>query len=165
MGRQRIFFLFRPYPSTTAATNRLLATAPNFYQQHFTNNTVIPDVLIIRRIQNSHPLIIGPSTGLEAPYPLQMKGKVISGFGRGSRELGIPTANLPVDDMDRRYQVRGVLWLGVPTPTAVTSEPTNDIIKHHHDNHGPGGALRVQPISHGDVDRVQRVLQEHGAVG
>jgi riboflavin kinase len=43
-------------------------------------------------------LIIGPSTGLEAPYPLQMEGKVISGFGRGSRELGIPTANLPVDD-------------------------------------------------------------------
>lgn len=27
-----------------------------------------------------------------------MQGRVISGFGRGSRELGIPTANLPVDD-------------------------------------------------------------------
>jgi riboflavin kinase len=46
----------------------------------------------------ARPLIIGPSTGLEAPYPLQMEGKVISGFGRGSKELGIPTANLPVDD-------------------------------------------------------------------
>ncbi|KAF8989315.1 riboflavin kinase [Cyathus striatus] len=46
----------------------------------------------------SRPLIIGPSTGLEAPYPLQMEGKVIRGFGRGSKELGIPTANLPVDD-------------------------------------------------------------------
>ncbi|KAJ7756364.1 hypothetical protein B0H14DRAFT_2404774 [Mycena olivaceomarginata] len=44
------------------------------------------------------PLIIGPSTGLEAPYPLQMEGKVIRGFGRGSSELGIPTANLPVDE-------------------------------------------------------------------
>lgn len=46
----------------------------------------------------TRPLIIGPSTGLEAPYPLQMEGKVISGFGRGSKQLGIPTANLPVDD-------------------------------------------------------------------
>ncbi|KAJ7452189.1 riboflavin kinase [Mycena galericulata] len=45
----------------------------------------------------ARPLIIGPSTGLEAPYPLQMEGKVISGFGRGSKQLGIPTANLPVD--------------------------------------------------------------------
>jgi riboflavin kinase len=27
-----------------------------------------------------------------------MSGTVISGFGRGSKELGIPTANLPVDD-------------------------------------------------------------------
>ncbi|KAJ7801506.1 hypothetical protein B0H14DRAFT_2895241 [Mycena olivaceomarginata] len=44
------------------------------------------------------PLIVGPSTALEAPYPLQMEGKVIRGFGRGSSELGIPTANLPVDE-------------------------------------------------------------------
>ena len=46
----------------------------------------------------NRPLIVGPSTGPEAPYPLQMEGKVIRGFGRGSKELGIPTANLPVDD-------------------------------------------------------------------
>jgi riboflavin kinase len=46
----------------------------------------------------ARPLIIGPSTGLEPPYPLQMEGKVIHGFGRGSKELRIPTANLPVDN-------------------------------------------------------------------
>ncbi|KAJ7175908.1 riboflavin kinase [Mycena filopes] len=46
----------------------------------------------------ARPLIIGPSTGPEAPYLLQMEGEVISGFGRGSQELGIPTANLPVDN-------------------------------------------------------------------
>lgn len=33
----------------------------------------------------AHPLINGPSMGLEAPYPLQMEGKVIKGFGRGSK--------------------------------------------------------------------------------
>ncbi|EIW59404.1 riboflavin kinase [Trametes versicolor FP-101664 SS1] len=46
----------------------------------------------------ARPLIIGPSTGPEAPYPLHMEGKVINGFGRGSKALGIPTANLPVDE-------------------------------------------------------------------
>jgi len=45
----------------------------------------------------SRPLLIGPPTGPEPPYPLRMEGSVISGFGRGSKELGIPTANLPVD--------------------------------------------------------------------
>ncbi|EHK44296.1 hypothetical protein TRIATDRAFT_146288 [Trichoderma atroviride IMI 206040] len=46
----------------------------------------------------SRPQIIGPEAGPEKPYPYKMEGKVISGFGRGSKELGIPTANLPVDD-------------------------------------------------------------------
>ncbi|RYP21287.1 hypothetical protein DL767_009301 [Monosporascus sp. MG133] len=43
------------------------------------------------------PEIVCPDSGPEPPYPLRMEGKVISGFGRGSKELGIPTANLPVD--------------------------------------------------------------------
>ncbi|KAF9035617.1 riboflavin kinase [Panaeolus papilionaceus] len=44
------------------------------------------------------PLIIGSSMGPEPPFPLQMEGKVIRGYGRGSKRLGIPTANLPVDN-------------------------------------------------------------------
>ncbi|KXH46830.1 riboflavin kinase [Colletotrichum simmondsii] len=47
--------------------------------------------------ETTRPLIVGPESGPEAPYPYKMEGKVISGFGRGSKELGIPTANLPVD--------------------------------------------------------------------
>ncbi|OAA65205.1 riboflavin kinase [Niveomyces insectorum RCEF 264] len=46
---------------------------------------------------SARPAIIGPDSGPEAPYPLRMEGPVIRGFGRGSKELGIPTANLPVD--------------------------------------------------------------------
>lgn len=46
----------------------------------------------------ARPLVIGTSTGPEAPYPMQMEGKIIRGFGRGSKKLGIPTANLPVDN-------------------------------------------------------------------
>ncbi|KAF4974058.1 hypothetical protein FZEAL_8998 [Fusarium zealandicum] len=48
-------------------------------------------------MSSSRPAIVGPDAGPEAPYPLHMEGTVISGFGRGSKELGIPTANLPVD--------------------------------------------------------------------
>ncbi|KAI5454770.1 riboflavin kinase [Naganishia albida] len=44
----------------------------------------------------SRPMIVGPAAP-EAPYPLKMVGRVTKGFGRGSKELGIPTANLPDD--------------------------------------------------------------------
>ncbi|KAK0120192.1 riboflavin kinase [Cadophora gregata] len=45
----------------------------------------------------ARPDIIGADSGPEPPFPLRMSGKVVSGFGRGSKELGIPTANIPVD--------------------------------------------------------------------
>ncbi|CZS94858.1 related to FMN1-Riboflavin kinase [Rhynchosporium agropyri] len=48
-------------------------------------------------VRATRPQIIGPDSGPEPPFPLRMSGKVVSGFGRGSKELGIPTANIPVD--------------------------------------------------------------------
>ncbi|KAJ3412784.1 riboflavin kinase [Chytridiales sp. JEL 0842] len=42
----------------------------------------------------SRPLIVGPERP-EPPYPVYLRGIVSKGFGRGSKELGIPTANLP----------------------------------------------------------------------
>jgi len=36
--------------------------------------------------------------------PFFFKGKVIKGFGRGSKQLGIPTANLPVGEYDQLMQ-------------------------------------------------------------
>ena len=38
----------------------------------------------------------GPSTGPVPPFPVRLSGPVVKGFGRGSRELGIPTANIPL---------------------------------------------------------------------
>ena len=35
----------------------------------------------------SRPEIIGPDSGPEPPFPLRMSGKVVSGFGRGSKEV------------------------------------------------------------------------------
>ncbi|CAJ0826363.1 19272_t:CDS:2 [Entrophospora sp. SA101] len=43
---------------------------------------------------NTRPLIVGQEVPV-TPYPVKMKGEVIKGFGRGSKELGIPKANLP----------------------------------------------------------------------
>ncbi|KAG6062877.1 riboflavin kinase [Claviceps aff. humidiphila group G2b] len=48
-------------------------------------------------MDTTRPSIVGPDSGPESPFPYKMEGKVIAGFGRGSKELGIPTANLPVD--------------------------------------------------------------------
>ncbi|MCJ1474181.1 riboflavin kinase [Lambiella insularis] len=42
------------------------------------------------------PLTTGPSSGPEPPFPLKLCGKVVKGFGRGSAQLGIPTANIPI---------------------------------------------------------------------
>lgn len=33
------------------------------------------------------PMIIGPDSGPEEPFPLKMKGLVVKGFGRGSKEV------------------------------------------------------------------------------
>ncbi|MCJ1261480.1 riboflavin kinase [Lobaria immixta] len=38
----------------------------------------------------------GPPTGPAPPFPIRLSGSIIKGFGRGSRELGIPTANIPI---------------------------------------------------------------------
>ncbi|KAJ3177801.1 riboflavin kinase [Geranomyces variabilis] len=50
------------------------------------------------------PSIIGPSSP-ESPYPVNLKGPVSKGFGRGSKDLGIPTANLPEEVAEAFGQV------------------------------------------------------------
>lgn len=42
---------------------------------------------------------VGSPAGPKHPFPLKMEGPVIKGFGRGSKELNIPTANIPVTGM------------------------------------------------------------------
>lgn len=41
-------------------------------------------------INPNRPLIVGPEAPI-APYPISISGTVVKGFGRGSKELGIPT--------------------------------------------------------------------------
>lgn len=47
------------------------------------------------RPDTPRPLIAGPETP-SPPFPLRLSGPIVKGFGRGSSELGIPTANIPI---------------------------------------------------------------------
>ncbi|KAI0813156.1 hypothetical protein GGR55DRAFT_639485 [Xylaria sp. FL0064] len=93
---------------------------------------------------NPRPRILYSDAGPEPPFPLRMEGTVISGFGRGSKELGIPTANLPVDAAatpwiaDARSGVYfGWASLALP-PTHPDSNSSNNS-NHHHHHHHPNG--------------------------
>ena len=57
---------------------------------------------------------IGPTPGPEPPFPLRIEGPVIKGFGRGSRELGIPTANIPIEGLSvgGREDVQSGVYFG-----------------------------------------------------
>lgn len=52
------------------------------------------EITPIKEVSSSstRPKIAGGPTP-EEPYPIKMSGTVIKGFGRGSKELGIPTGN------------------------------------------------------------------------
>ncbi|KPI40086.1 Riboflavin kinase [Cyphellophora attinorum] len=54
----------------------------------------------------------GPEAGPEAPYPIMLKGPVIKGFGRGSRELGIPTANIPPSGLSAYPDLESGVYFG-----------------------------------------------------
>ncbi|KAJ4472224.1 hypothetical protein J3R30DRAFT_1055582 [Lentinula aciculospora] len=59
----------------------------------------------------ARPLIVGPSSP-SPPYPIRLRGKVCKGFGRGGKDLGCPTANLP-DDNAGVQAMRGKVDTGV----------------------------------------------------
>jgi hypothetical protein len=51
---------------------------------------VVSDQFYLMSRPQERPVIVGPDTP-EQPFPIYLKGPVIKGFGRGSKELGIPT--------------------------------------------------------------------------
>ncbi|KAJ2819906.1 riboflavin kinase [Coemansia erecta] len=48
-------------------------------------------------------LIVGPEA-VTTPYPIFVEGDVVKGFGRGGKQLGIPTANLPSSAVDQTLE-------------------------------------------------------------
>lgn len=51
------------------------------------------------RPDGTRPTIVGPDDGPATPFPIRLGGEVVGGFGRGSKELGIPTANIPIEGL------------------------------------------------------------------
>ncbi|KAF9045999.1 riboflavin kinase [Hymenopellis radicata] len=49
--------------------------------------------------RQSRPQIVGPEIP-ESPYPIHLCGPVQHGFGRGGKDLGCPTANLPDESIE-----------------------------------------------------------------
>ncbi|KAK2750635.1 riboflavin kinase [Myotisia sp. PD_48] len=54
----------------------------------------------------------GPDTGPESPFPIRLSGPVIKGFGRGSKELGVPTANIPADRLSEYPDLESGVYYG-----------------------------------------------------
>ncbi|GAD99242.1 riboflavin kinase, putative [Paecilomyces variotii No. 5] len=57
--------------------------------------------------------VAGPDSGPEPPFPIRLSGPVIKGFGRGSKELGIPTANIPPDGLSAYPDLQTGVYYGV----------------------------------------------------
>lgn len=53
----------------------------------------------MRAPATQRPLTAGPDSGPAPPFPIRLSGPVIKGFGRGSKELQIPTANIPIEGL------------------------------------------------------------------
>ncbi|KAJ5670172.1 Riboflavin kinase [Penicillium maclennaniae] len=71
--------------------------------------------------------VAGPDAGPEAPFPVRLSGPVIKGFGRGSKELGIPTANIPADDLSEKYpNLETGVYYGVVALDPKSYENQND---------------------------------------
>jgi len=54
----------------------------------------------------------GPESGPESPFPIKLFGPVIKGFGRGSKELGIPTANIPPEGLSTYPDLSSGVYYG-----------------------------------------------------
>jgi len=54
----------------------------------------------------------GPESGPELPFPIRLQGPVIHGFGRGSKELGIPTANIPPSGLSSHPDLSSGVYYG-----------------------------------------------------
>lgn len=85
-------------------------------------------------VRTAHPTTAGPESGPEPPFPLRLSGPVIKGFGRGSKELQIPTANIPIAglsvggcaDIDSGVYF-GFASLDLPTTTTADTTTTQKV--------------------------------------
>ncbi|KIV92988.1 hypothetical protein PV10_04237 [Exophiala mesophila] len=81
-----------------------------------------------KRPDTPRELFAGPESGPETPFPIKLQGPIIKGFGRGSRELGIPTANIPPEGLSTYPNLEsGVYYgfVGLSLPSSVEGTPSS----------------------------------------
>lgn len=61
--------------------------------------------------RTNRPEIVGPEEPSD-PYPQRIEATVIAGFGRGSSDLGIPTANIPQNAVDHLHLPQTGVYYG-----------------------------------------------------
>lgn len=66
--------------------------------KHLLNGPLRPAQIQTQSFRANRPSIAGPDIP-EPPYPIPLEGVVQHGFGRGSKDLGCPTANLPDESL------------------------------------------------------------------
>ncbi|KAG5957842.1 riboflavin kinase, partial [Claviceps cyperi] len=103
-------------------------------------------------MDTTRPSIVGPDSGPEWPFPYKMEGKVIAGFGRGSKELGIPTANLPVDSTQTPWidAIPSGVYFGYASlqsiPSSHTESTSSFLSSSSSSSSGPGAPAPVSGI-------------------
>lgn len=80
-----------------------------------------------------HSIMVRPVVEIPAspqpPFPLIEKGPVVSGFGRGSSELGIPTANVPIESLSLAFrQLDTGVYFGFCKLTKDKGQSTKNIV-------------------------------------
>ncbi|OMH82050.1 Riboflavin kinase [Zancudomyces culisetae] len=55
---------------------------------------ILPSLQLKMTMLDTNHDIVNLPKNVEAPFPIYLESKVISGYGRGGKELGIPTANM-----------------------------------------------------------------------
>ncbi|KAI0347491.1 riboflavin kinase [Trametopsis cervina] len=94
-----------------------------------------PPAPISKDVSRSHrPDIVGPDAP-EPPFPIVLSGVVERGFGRGGKDLGCPTANLPDESLPVMSEVTqtGVYYgYAQVAPTRDGESPLNeeDVVVH-----------------------------------
>ncbi|CAG8000607.1 unnamed protein product [Penicillium salamii] len=101
------------------------------------NTLPVPTEITMRSDKPRDP-VAGPDGGPEAPYPVRLSGPVIKGFGRGSKDLGIPTANIPADDLSEKHpELTTGVYYGV-----VALDPKT----YHHDASSDNSAVILPAV-------------------
>ncbi|PGH19031.1 hypothetical protein AJ79_00065 [Helicocarpus griseus UAMH5409] len=99
--------------------------------------------------------VAGPDSGPEPPFPMKLSGPVIKGFGRGSKELGIPTANIPPYGLSAYGDVKSGVYYGVAAldPSKFTYKKDNTS-----EEQKPNGASAAQTKLENDANVFPCVL-------